>query len=111
MTKKEHTRDLYLRRTYGISLVDYLALWVAQGSKCPVCLRKMGAFKGNPHVDHDHVTGEIRGLLCGNCNHRVVGRHRDSDLLERAGLYLKGPFTGLIVPKKKRRKRSRKTKR
>ena len=38
----------------------------------------------NPHVDHDHITGKIRGLLCVNCN-TILGRAKDSVFILEAG--------------------------
>jgi len=60
-----------------------------QDHKCAIC-REPIAFNGQQcHVDHDHVTGVIRGLLCGRCN-RGLGHFRDSmKLLQQAIEYLR----------------------
>jgi hypothetical protein len=55
-------------------------------------------------VDHDHFSGEIRGLLCTYCNYRVVGKHRDGELLRRIADYVE-QGTGWFVPKKKKTKK------
>ena len=101
----EHTRDLYLQRTYNITIEEYKQILAAQGHKCPVCLKLLEGIS-NP-VDHDHKTGAVRGVTCTYCNHRVIGRHRDWEILYRAAMYLKdNPARRVIgarvVPKKKR---------
>lgn len=74
MTAKEKTRNSYLLRTYGISLADYDTLFILQQGGCKICHKPPKPNK-NLHVDHDHKTGEVRGLLCYYCNRRVVGRN------------------------------------
>ena len=58
-----------------------------QGGRCLVC----GATPSKPlHVDHDHETGAVRGLLCGFCN-SVLGLALESpEILRRAQIYLTG---------------------
>jgi hypothetical protein len=107
-------RDRYLRRTYDISADEFDLIVEAQGGKCPVCERDLSGLRGD--VDHDHVSGIIRGILCRFDNHRVVGRHRDWRVLARATEYLRDPPAVIVLgerraPKKKPRKRRRATRR
>ncbi len=84
--RKVEERDAYLRRTFGITQADYDALLAAQGGGCAICGKKPG--KISLHVDHDHETGEIRGLLCVGCNN-ALGQFRDDiGLLSRAREYV-----------------------
>jgi Autographiviridae endonuclease VII len=60
-------RDKNLRSLYGISLEQFTAILESQGGTCAICSGPpMGS--GTYHVDHDHATGQIRGLLCHKCN-------------------------------------------
>lgn len=63
-------RDFCLRQRYGISLDDYEQMVRDQLGVCAICLRPpRGKTKGSRlYIDHDHVTGKIRGLLCAGCN-------------------------------------------
>lgn len=104
-------RDKYLLRTYGITEAQYNEILVKQDNRCAICLRGASSFNKHLAVDHCHAAPfEIRGLLCGYCNHRVVGRHRDPGLLRRVADYI-SQGTGHYVPKKKKKRKKRKTKR
>ena len=70
------TRQYYLKRKYGITEEQYDYLLRKQEFRCGVCGRPSVGFKSRLCVDHDHSTGEVRGLLCNYCNRRIVGRHR-----------------------------------
>lgn len=78
-----------LRWHYGISIADYEALRMAQGSRCAICgTDKPGGRGKQLHVDHCHETGLIRGLLCNKCN-SAIGYFADSPKrLRRAAAYL-----------------------
>lgn len=84
------TRRGHLRRSYGIDSKTYEAILEAQGCKCKIC----GA-GSNPDsragyfvVDHNHDTGEIRGLLCTKCN-ALLGLAQDKEeILDKAKRYL-----------------------
>lgn len=104
-------RAHHLRRTYGITTEQYNTLLSKQDHCCAVCGKHESDENKRLSVDHNHFTGEIRGLLCTMCNYRHVGRHKDSSLLRKIADYL-DQGTGWYVPKKvktKKRKPSRKT--
>lgn len=100
---RESDRAGHLRRKYGITEEQYEELLHQQGGSCGVCGKHESTFPVRLAVDHNHRTGEVRGLLCNYCNHRLVGRHTDPDLLLAVSSYLR-KGTGLFVPKKKRRR-------
>lgn len=107
---KDKAREGHLRRTYGITLEQYDELLARQDEKCFVCERHKDEFPTRLAVDHDHISGEIRGLLCRYCNHRLVGRHRNPALLRRIADYLELSTGWFVPPKKKRRRKPRKAK-
>lgn len=80
-------------RRYGITPEQYDALLSTQGGLCAICgdapdANGKGAY-ARLHIDHDHATGLVRGLLCGRCN-QGLGYFRDSpDSLASAIKYLK----------------------
>ena len=81
-------RDAYLRRTYGISQKTYKTMLAEQGGVCFICEQKPKPGK-NLHVDHDHKTEAVRGLLCWRCNKNILGRNRENpDIHTRAAAYL-----------------------
>lgn len=85
--RAEVDRRSHLKRTFGITPEDYDGMLAAQGGGCGIC--------GKPprddislHVDHDHGSGAIRGLLCFDCN-AGLGKFRErDDLLLRAAAYV-----------------------
>lgn len=89
--QREVKHGRWIQTTYGITTEEYRAIYEAQGGKCAICQRATGASK-KLSVDHDHKTGEVRGLLCTPCNRDVLGHLRDSvTALLRAVRYLLHP--------------------
>jgi hypothetical protein len=87
--RKRKLRDAYYRRAFGISADEYDELLARQGGKCAICGEKPER-AASLHLDHDHVTGEVRAILCLSCN-QGIGKFRDDpELLERAARYLRG---------------------
>ena len=60
----------------------------AQDSKCKICLTQLDYGRNGLQVDHDHVTGKVRGLLCASCNLALGGFKDDPKLLKAATEYL-----------------------
>lgn len=108
MSPASKSRAYHLLRTYGISLEQYNELLRSQDNACFICQKSARSFSKALAVDHDHVSGEIRGLLCSFCNQRVIGRHRSPDLFLRAYEYLSRRHSGWFVPKRKRKRKKRK---
>jgi hypothetical protein len=78
-------RDV-LQKLYGLSLEDYEEMLDQQDGKCAICgstpdLRRLC-------VDHDHATGQVRGLLCRSCNLALGSMQDNIELLENAIAYL-----------------------
>jgi hypothetical protein len=84
MSRRRHR----LRCNYGMSLEEYAAMLAHQGGVCAICKRKPD--KGKPLcVDHCHVTGMVRGLLCHKCNMVLAFGNDDPDILRAAIAYLR----------------------
>lgn len=75
-----------IRLKYGITKVQYHEMFVAQNKSCAICQRPRGERK--LHVDHCHVTGKIRGLLCNRCNTMLGGARDEVHTLARGIQYL-----------------------
>jgi hypothetical protein len=87
--RKDIDRDLHLQRKFGIGTAEYEALLEAQGGVCAICGRPPR--KGSSlHVDHDHDTGLVRGLLCFRCNGGLGQFAESPQRLMDAAEYLEG---------------------
>lgn len=80
----------HVERTYGLSETGYRALYKAQGGRCYVCRKAAGKAK-RLGVDHDHLTNEVRGLVCSGsltpttCN-RLIAYYKRAQLLRAAAM-------------------------
>jgi recombination endonuclease VII len=81
---RTHRRwDTHLRHWYGLSIERYDALLAEQGGGCAICGRTERL-----HVDHDHESGVVRGILCGGCNRALGCMDDDPERLVAAARYL-----------------------
>lgn len=87
-------RHLALEKDYGLTIGDYNTLLEAQDGRCKICgTTKPGGHGNRFAVDHAHETGEVRGLLCQQCN-CALGHFKDNpDLLRKAAEYLESKVT------------------
>ena len=84
------TREWNLNSKYNITIEDYNILVKQQNNKCAICEDTFSATRGHrPHVDHCHVTGKVRGLLCPHCNMALGNFFDNEDILMNAITYLK----------------------
>jgi hypothetical protein len=85
--RTELAREEHLKRSFGLTLAEYEALLGGQGSACAICGDEPSP-KRALHVDHDHDSGAIRGLICMRCNN-ALGLLRDRlDVVFAAADYL-----------------------
>lgn len=83
---KATDRALRLKK-YGLTIDSYERLFASQSGRCACCETEKP--EGRWHVDHDHVTGRVRGIVCGKCN-TGIGLLGDSvSGVERALRYLR----------------------
>jgi hypothetical protein len=71
---------------HGLTRDQYGALLATQDRLCAICGAR---FTDTPHIDHDHESGVVRGLLCGQCNVGIGMFHDDPDVVYAASLYLR----------------------
>lgn len=82
---------------YGITPKDYELLCDAQNDRCAICRRSFS--RGILVVDHDHVTGAVRGLLCPGCNSGLGFFEDSTDRLLVAAAYLANPPAPTLLVK------------
>ncbi len=97
-TRKRHDKDRLrpqyvrrersqrYRRNYGITVKQYDQMVEDQNGTCAIC--GFSEFNKRLAVDHDHITGQIRGLLCAGCNTRL-GILENDEFCTKAKKYLR----------------------
>ncbi len=85
----EASMKSYYWRRYGITEDEALALRSAGCSICGAASDGADGRWGNLHIDHDHVTGRVRGALCTTCNTGLGQFKDDPELLQKAIEYLR----------------------
>lgn len=101
ITFKANTRKLYpsksyrshIKNRYDLSVIDYELMFNNQAGCCVICQSKLSIYGTNTHIDHNHSTGEVRGLLCRDCNQGIGLLKENILILENAIEYLKGDFS------------------
>jgi len=87
-SRKDYHRDFYLKRNYGITNEKYKELLHEQNGKCAICGDEGKEQEPRLHVDHNHITGEVRGLLCILCNFSIGGLREKKEYFVKALNYL-----------------------
>ncbi len=88
--KKAWYREYWLKKNYGITQADFLRMLAEQNGGCDICARPDGdGYKEKLHVDHNHTTGKVRGLLCYFCNAGLGNFMENEARLAKAVEYLR----------------------
>jgi len=76
---KRKVKDLDLQYKYGITIEDLESMRILQRNECDICGKSLGNLDSTKDicVDHDHSSGQPRGLLCNHCNFGL-GHFKDS---------------------------------
>jgi putative sterol carrier protein len=89
----EQIKDYNHKRKYGITIEERNSILIKQGG-CACCEAAKPGSKYGWQMDHDHVTGIIRGILCHHCN-VALGQVKDSiEHLKKLIIYLEKHSTG-----------------
>ena len=93
----DRQRKASVKNRYGISAENWYRLFAEQEGKCLGCQRHQSELPDTLCVDHNHATGNIRGLLCRKCN-AALGLLRDNkETLARLQAYLERPELILVA--------------
>jgi hypothetical protein len=79
-------RNATLKKKYGITIEEYNSMLATQNNQCAVCFD--APKHQRLHVDHNHKTGKVRGLLCQACNVSIGKMKESPELLRRLALYI-----------------------
>ena len=82
-----------IRNVYGLTSTQYQEMLEQQKGECAICRIPFVGFKEEPkqqrvHIDHDHSSKWVRGLLCGNCNFGIGHLGDDIGILQNAIEYI-----------------------
>lgn len=77
-----------IKRVYGLSAEGYYLLFTYQLGSCAICEKELEFIGQHTHVDHDHKTGKVRGILCNLCNHLIGESLENTIILRKAIDYL-----------------------
>jgi recombination endonuclease VII len=85
---RPYRRATILKSRYGITLADYDRMLAEQDGRCAICGTTEPGRPGEWPVDHDRLTGHVRGLLCDACNLGIGKLRHDPEILMAAARYL-----------------------
>jgi hypothetical protein len=85
----KYSQKYNLQKVYNLTEKEYEQMFIIQDFKCSICGREQDLkWKRRLAIDHDHLTGKIRGLLCHHCNMGLGQFFDDPFLLRKALKYL-----------------------
>lgn len=87
-TRPESRIRAQLKRKFGLTLEEWNEMFNAQGGCCAICGKHQSRQQRRMAVDHNHETGQIRALLCQNCNHGLGHFYENVASLSNAISYL-----------------------
>jgi len=86
----------YRHKKYGLTREAFTAIFQTQNSCCAICGNELELWSAHSHIDHDHKTGRVRGILCHHCNIGLGNFRDNSTSLAAVITYLEG---GRVSPR------------
>ena len=86
----DRLRGYHLKKMYGITLEEREEMSKASQGRCYVCGAPDGTDRNPHHIDHNHDTGELRGLLCVGCNVSLGLLEENPDRIRALADYIEG---------------------
>ena len=84
-----NARKHWLKASYNFTETDYTNLVKLHDNKCAICFTDRPRHKSHKWaIDHDHITGKVRGILCHRCNMALGGFKDSTSMLKSAIVYL-----------------------
>ncbi len=80
----QREKEFKIKRLYSLSMMDVARMIHKQKGRCAICEIETDQLE----IDHDHLSGKVRGLLCGKCNKGIGLFDDDTGKLKAAILYL-----------------------
>ena len=80
-------RGYKLKTKYGITLARFEEILASQGGRCAICKTAQWT-KTGPSLDHNHRTGQVRGVLCNRCNAAIGFFDENPERMRCAQIYL-----------------------
>lgn len=77
----------HLKTKFGISIEQKERMFQEQNGQCAICLKELASLK-SACVDHDHVTGKVRDLLCKPCNSYLGKIEKNKEVLKNLNAYV-----------------------
>ena len=87
-SQKKERRALHLRKAYGLTIDDYSRMRADQGGRCAICGNTKPEGGRELAVDHCHMTGKVRGILCSKCNTGLHVLEKDVQRFQRMIQYI-----------------------
>ncbi len=85
---EKRLREQHVFKVFGLSVDGYNEMFATQKGMCAICGTHQSELKKLFAVDHDHETGNVRGLLCQKCNTAIAFLKDDAEIMENAIVYL-----------------------
>jgi len=98
-----HTNMANIRHKYGLKEAELREMLDNQKGACAICSSDLGTYEVNRpgrvyHIDHDHTTGQVRGLLCPACNTMLGCMEKHDVSLHSVAEYLSGKWRPNVKP-------------